>query len=212
MRVPLLIAVAAVPALVIWVLGSPILGQSNADRRAADAVLTAPASPRPGDSAGTRRPTDAGTRVHVDRAPAPATSAEAVSLIIPRIAVRVPVIDRGVDAQGNLPIAKGLAVTHYTFSAGVGAVGNYVAYGHDDIQGSVFRHLDALRLGDPIELVSGDRRYLYRVTTSRVVPPTDLSVLKPTPTATMTLISCTPYMVDTQRIVVDAALEGIEGL
>jgi sortase A len=222
MRAPLLIVVAAVPALLIWVLGSPLLGRSNADRRASDAVLTAPASSRTraseiagggtGAAAGTRRPLAAGTRAHAGRASSPARSSEGVSLIIPRIAVRVQVIDRGVDARGDLPIAKGRAVTHYSFSAGVGAVGNYVAYGHDDIQGSVFRHLDALRIGDPIELVSGDRRYLYRVTTSRVVPPTDLSVLKPTPNATMTLISCTPYMVDTQRIVVDAALEGVEGL
>jgi sortase A len=222
MRAPLLIAVAAIPALLIWLLGSPLLGRSNADRRASDAVLTAPASSRAraskiagggtGVAAGTRRPLAAGTRVHAERTSSPVGSAGAVSLIIPRIAVRVPVIDRGVDAQGNLPIANGPVVTHYSFSAGMGTVGNYVAYGHDDIQGSVFRHLDALRVGDPIELVSGERRYLYRVTTSRVVPPTDLSVLKPTPNATMTLISCTPYMVDTQRIVVDAALEGVEGL
>jgi sortase A len=223
LRAPLLISVAAVPAMLIWLLGSPLLGWSNAGRPASDAMLTATISPQPRvpessnggtpEMAGNRRARAAGAHRHAGLVASPTgSSSAAVSLVIPRIAVRVPVIDRGVDARGNLRIANGLVVTHYSFSAEVGGVGNYIVYGHDDIQGSVFRHLDALRVGDPIELVSGGRRYLYRVTAGRVVPPTTIGVLKPTATATMTLITCTPYMVDTQRIVVDAALEGIEGV
>ncbi|MGH2386940.1 MAG: sortase [Chloroflexota bacterium] len=229
MRASLLIPVAAIPAVLVWLLGSPLLGRSNADHPAPITVRTGAPAPRPHPTAirpdptnAARRPTHApvvqrpsragGVSVPTALVAPRAASSPAVTIVIPRLAVRVPVVDRGVDAGGNLPIANGLVVTHYSFSTGVGAVGNYVVYGHDDIQGSVFRHLDALRIGDPIELVRGSRRYLYRVTTSRVVSPTEVEVLRPTSTATMTLITCTPYMVDTQRIVVDAALEGVEGL
>jgi sortase A len=130
----------------------------------------------------------------------------AVQMIIPRLGLRAPVVDEGVDRDGRLPIAPGQVITHFLFSAGAGLPGNYVAYGHDDIAGSLFRYLPNMRVGDLIELRSGGALYAYRVTGSRVVQPSDVSVLAPTRTPTLTLISCTPYMVDTQRIVVTAAL------
>jgi sortase A len=238
MRAALLATVSTITAGLIWLIGSPLLGQHDSNQGMSAGLGRAAASPRPratatrlpashaalpgeavrnkrhppqGRAGGTQPRSGAAPRDAVGQ-PAHPSVAKGVTIAIPRIGVHVPVVDRGVDAQGNLPIANGLVVTHYTFSGGVGAVGNYVAYGHDDIQGSVFQHLDALRVGDPIEMVSGDRRYLYRVTASRIVAPTDVQVLQSTPTATITLITCTPYMVDTQRIVVNASLEGIEGV
>ena len=238
MRAALLATISTIAAGLVWLLGSPLLGQSDANQGASASLDQAAASPTPrataprlpgstsalpGRAGQGKRPVPRGRvvgKVRPRMAPTPgdgrltsvSSVSKSVTLDIPRIGVQVPVVDRGVDAQGNLPIANGLVVTHYSFSGGAGSVGNYVAYGHDDIQGSVFQHLDALKVGDPIELVSGDRRYLYRVTASMIVPPTDVQVLNDTPTATMTLISCTPYMVDTQRIVVNAALDGVEGV
>ncbi len=238
MRAALLATISTIAAGLVWLIGSPLLGQNNPNQGASAGRNQAAASPTPrviairssektvvlpggravskgslsqGRVAGKTRPWSAPTRGAARQGVSPGPS-NAVTIAIPRIGVHVPVVDRGVDALGDLPIANGLVVTHYSFSGSAGSAGNYVAYGHDDIQGSVFQHLDSLRLGDPIELVSGDRRYLYRVTASRIVPPTDVQVLESTPTATMTLISCTPYMVDTQRIVVNAALDGVEGV
>lgn len=146
-------------------------------------------------------------------APAPPQSGQTsgpytpgVTIDVPRLGVQAAVYDRGIDANRQLPIAPGYAVTHYKFSDALGARGNYVIYGHDDIQGSIFRYLPTMQVGDDIDLSAGGRRYTYRVTGSLVVSPDDVAVLNPTPDATITLISCTPYWVDTQRIVVKGAL------
>lgn len=114
--------------------------------------------------------------------------------------------ERGIDANRQLPIAPGYAVTHYLFSAPLGAHGNYVIYGHDDIEGSIFHYLPDMQVGDRIYLSADGRRYTYQVTGSSVVSPNDVAVMNPTSNATITLISCTPYMVDTQRIIVKGSL------
>jgi sortase A len=50
------------------------------------------------------------------------------------------------------------------------------------------------------------RDYTYRVTGFRIVEPTEVSVMEATVRPTLTLVSCYPYLVDTQRIVVFAEL------
>ncbi len=130
------------------------------------------------------------------------------SIVIPRLGIHAPVYDRGVDGLGRLPIAHGYAVTHYRYSAPLGARGNYVIYGHDDIEGQIFRYLDQLRPGDRVYLHHGVHEYVYQVTGSQVVLPTQVSVLNPTSWPSLTMISCTPYWVDTHRIVVRATLIG----
>jgi LPXTG-site transpeptidase (sortase) family protein len=49
--------------------------------------------------------------------------------------------------------------------------------------------------------------YTYVVTNQVTVDPSDVSVLAPTRLSTVTLISCAPYWVDTQRLVVQAVLQ-----
>ncbi len=133
-----------------------------------------------------------------------------VTVVIERLGVRAPVRERGVDPTGHLPIAPGYTLTHFTFSAGLGELGNYVLYGHDDIQGNILRYLPTMRVGDHIDLYQGALHLEYTVTGSKVVPPSDVSVLNPTPDATLTLISCTPFDVDSARIVVTATLLRID--
>lgn len=133
------------------------------------------------------------------------------SIVIPRLGIHAPVYDLGDDGQGHLPIARGYAVTHYTFSGALGQPGNYVIYGHDDIYGSIFNSLPSMQAGDLVYLHHGTRRYTYRVTGSMIVAPDDVAVLDPTPSATLTMISCTPMYVDTQRIVVRARLIAVDG-
>ena len=128
------------------------------------------------------------------------------TIVIPHLGVNVPIFERGIDAARQLPIAPGLSVTHYLFSAAMGQPGNYVVYGHDDIDGQVFRYLPTMRVGDLVYLSSGRHRYVYRVSGSQIVSPSDVAVMAPTKAATLTMISCTPYWVDTQRIVVTAQL------
>ena len=43
---------------------------------------------------------------------------------------------------------------------------------------------------------------------TQIVPPTQVDVMGATQEAVLTLISCYPYMVDNERIVVSAELQG----
>jgi sortase A len=97
-------------------------------------------------------------------------------------------------------------VGHHIGSANPGERGNVVLSGHDDIFGEIFKHLDQLKSGDEVIVYSGNQRYRYIVTNQRLVPPTQVDVMLPTSDPTVTLISCYPYLIDTQRIAVFAQL------
>jgi len=78
---------------------------------------------------------------------------------------------------------------------------------HNDIFGEIFRDLDKLRPGDLVIVHTNQRAYTYIVVDSKVVQPTAVEVLDPTPQPSVTLISCYPYLVDNMRIVVIARLQ-----
>ena len=72
----------------------------------------------------------------------------------------------------------------------------------------MFKDLDQLEAGDEITIYSANNSYKYVVTETQIVAPTKVDVMNPTPNATLTLISCYPYRIDTQRIVIFAELGG----
>ncbi len=92
--------------------------------------------------------------------------------------------------------------------ARLGSRDNVVLVGHNDIYGEIFRYLEDLEVGDEVVIyAAGNQTYTYRVTDSSVVEPTEVRVLHPTNTgAHLTLITCHPYQVDTQRLIVVAEL------
>ncbi|MEX0789097.1 MAG: class D sortase [Anaerolineales bacterium] len=112
-----------------------------------------------------------------------------------------------VQGDGWEQLKKGVA--QHIGSSDPGVSGNLVLSAHNDIFGELFRDLDRLQPGDEIVVSTATREYVYRVTGLRIVEPTEVSVMEPTPNATITLISCYPYLIDTQRIVVFADL--VEG-
>ena len=124
---------------------------------------------------------------------------------IPKLGIKdAPIYDRGVDKGGNMLIAKGFAVTHYSLSSPIGS-GNAVLYGHDDIEGSVFGRLKDLQSGDEVDVQSATGSpVVYRVTARSIVPPTAVQILQPTNDVRLTLFTCWPNWVDTQRVVVTA--------
>jgi sortase A len=87
-------------------------------------------------------------------------------------------------------------------SAVPGATGNLVLAAHNDIFGEIFRHLDQLAPGDEIVISSERQSYTYVVSEIRVVEPTDVEVMAATDYASITLISCYPYLINDKRIVV----------
>lgn len=92
-------------------------------------------------------------------------------------------------------------------SANPGEAGNLILSAHNDIFGELFRHLDQLRPGNPIKISTSSREFTYIITGIRVIQPTDVSVMDQTEKPTITLISCYPYLVDSQRIVVFGELK-----
>jgi len=75
----------------------------------------------------------------------------------------------------------------------VGQTGNAVIAGHVVTlnEGNVFRFLYQLDLDDQIQVWDDhERERDYHVVDVRLVPPTDTSVMDPTPDETLTLITC----------------------
>jgi LPXTG-site transpeptidase (sortase) family protein len=125
-------------------------------------------------------------------------------LTIPKLGIKdAPIFDRGVDGGGNMLIAKGYSVTHYSNSSPIGS-GNAVLYGHDDIEGSVFRRLEELRPGDEVHVTTGGATVAYQVSARTIVAPTAVQILLPTNDVRLTIFTCWPTWVDTQRVVVTA--------
>jgi sortase A len=121
-------------------------------------------------------------------------------ILISKVAIDWPIVEG--DSWEEL---KG-AVGHHVRSANPGERGNMVLSGHDDVFGEVFKDLDQLENGDLVQVFAGGHAFRYEVRAKRVVPPSELSVLDPTREPVVTLITCTPYRVDSMRLVVIAQL------
>jgi sortase A len=124
---------------------------------------------------------------------------------VPAIQVDAPVV----LGDGWEQLKKGVA--QHVGTADPGKNGNMVLSAHNDIFGEIFRDLDRLKPGDEVIVFSNQRSYTYIVVDTQVVEPTQVEVMAPTNQPVVTLISCYPYLVDDQRIVVTARLQGSGG-
>jgi len=89
-----------------------------------------------------------------------------------------------------------------------GELGNSVISAHRD---TFFRHIYELNRGDEIEVRRNGRTYTFEVTGKKIVMPNDLSVVKNSSDARLTLITCYPiYYIGPapQRLVVVSRLVG----
>ncbi|MDE3090651.1 MAG: sortase [Chloroflexota bacterium] len=92
-------------------------------------------------------------------------------------------------------------IGHRVGSANPGERGNLILSGHDDVYGEPFRDLEKLNVGKDVLVYAGATTFRYIIKARRVIAPNDLSVLAPSKTPIITLITCTPYRVDTNRLV-----------
>jgi sortase A len=171
-------------------------------------AVVLPSGHTPPTSPGGSQPNDAeipeSLRPLVQAMPAPVIPTQG-----PSQALRVVVPAIGVDAQifqgdGWEQLKKG--VGQHIGTADPGQNGNLVLSAHNDIFGEIFRRLDELAPGDEVHIYTASRMYTYVITGRDIVPPTAVHVMDPTPHPSLTLISCYPYMVNTERIVVFADL------
>jgi sortase A len=140
----------------------------------------------------------------VDFRPPPATSETALYINIPALRIDQSIF-QGTDWE---TLKKGVGQVLNGANPG-DETGNVVLAAHNDIYGELFRHLDQLQPGDEFYIQTATRTYTYRVTGYKIVNPTEVYVMEDQGRSTVTLISCYPYQVNTQRYVVFA--ERVEG-
>jgi len=172
-------------------------------------AVVLPSGHTPPDAAGGARPNEAEIPEHLRplvqslaEIPIPTVGPEqAIRIQVPAINVDAPIV----QGDGWEQLKKG--VGQHIGSANPGQEGNLVLTAHNDVFGEIFRRLDELKKGDQITVYTNQRAYIYIVTGSEIVMPTEVEVMSPTPQETITLISCYPYRVDNKRIVIKGLLQ-----
>lgn len=118
----------------------------------------------------------------------------------PSIGLRAVVV----EGVGVRDLRKGPG--HLPQSALPGEQGNVVISGHRTTYGAPFNRLDELADGDMLRMVTPAGTFDYRVTSRRIVAPTEVSVIAPTEDARLTLTTCHPKFSAKQRLIVVASL------
>jgi sortase A len=108
------------------------------------------------------------------------------------------VVREGVDAK-----TLSTSVGHIPSTALPGADGNFAIAAHRD---TLFRALKNIRLGDEVTIESPNHRYVYEVVATKIVKPSDVSVLRSDggglytpagrsaePERLLTMITCYPF-------------------
>ncbi len=135
----------------------------------------------------------------------------APEIIIPKLSIQAPII---LNVEPNLVVEQlKNGVTHYADTALPGQIGNSVIIGHSsDFPWSsgrfknIFALLDKLVIGDQITVPYKTQRYVYEVIETKVVKPTELSVLKKSEQPRLTLITCYPVGTTQKRLIIVARL------
>src|SRR5262245_30757266 len=126
--------------------------------------------------------TSSATRAPVVGAPAAGNPIGVIE--IPRLGLSSVVL------EGDETAALMLGVGHLSDTPLPWRGGNSVFAAHRD---TFFRGLGAIRPKDVIRFRAGSTDLEYRVKDTRIVEPTDVGVLAPTRTSTLTLITCYPF-------------------
>ncbi|MEV6599076.1 class E sortase [Actinoplanes sp. NPDC051346] len=127
-------------------------------------------------------------------------------LYIPKFGMKWVVVD-GVRPQ-DIRYAPG----HYPDTVQPGKIGNFSVAGHRIRK--IFWRLDELKPGDVIGVETRNNWYVYKVTQSEVVKPSQVEVVAPVPgqpgkkptKALLTLTTCNPKFDNYQRLIVHAEL------
>lgn len=132
------------------------------------------------------------------QADGPAEGANRV--IIPKIGVDIEVFEGDIRA-----LNKGAWRMPQTSTPDKG--GNTVITAHRFKYTSgprTFALIDRLTVGDEITVIWNSQQYKYRIRETRVIEPTAVEILDPTPNAQLTLFTCHPMFSTKQRFLVVA--------
>jgi sortase A len=121
--------------------------------------------------------------------------------------IRIPAIGVSfvvVKGSGTQELESGPGIYPETDFPGV--PGTTAIAGHRTTYLAPFRHIDEMRRGEPIVLEMPYGRFTYTVIGSRVVLPSDVSVLDPAGYSRLVLSACTPLFSASHRLIVFARL------
>lgn len=121
-------------------------------------------------------------------------------------------ISQGVD---RATVLDTLGIGHYPDTAMPGEVGNFAVAGHRQSHGKPFYNVTQLEVGDPIVVETADAWYVYKVTETKIVLPTEVEVVAPNPSdpaapadvASITLTTCHPLFSTKERFIVHGELD-----
>ena len=118
-----------------------------------------------------------------------------VKLYIPTIELNAPVLPKTTEEYLNI------ALTQIKKNQ-VPGQGNFTIAGHNSaVYGRHFNRLHELNIGDEIQLIDGEKVFIYQVDSKRVIDPSEVDVLYDTPDKNeITLITCT--VTGTKRLAV----------
>jgi sortase A len=116
---------------------------------------------------------------------------------IPKLGVKAAIL------EGTDDTALKYTVGHYPGTGNPGKKGNYVLLGHRNyVYGHYFRRIDELKPRDEVVIKKDLETYTYTITESFVVSPEEVWVLEDTEEIMLTMITCTPVITYTDRLIV----------
>jgi sortase A len=127
--------------------------------------------------------------------------------------IRIPMLGKSfhyvvIEGVSIADLRKGPG--HYPGTAMPGQIGNFVISGHRTTYLAPFNKLGELRGGDKILIDTRANQYVYKVTSTKVVQPSDVSVAAPVPERPkanptkrlITLTTCNPKYSAAQRLII----------
>ena len=145
--------------------------------------------------------------------PEPSLTESFAALSVPRWAGEPQrPISQGTDRRTVLDV---LGIGHYVGTAMPGGVGNFALAGHRVTFGKPFNRIEELQLGDALVVRTADTWYVYKVTSTEVVMPSDVRVIAPVPNEPgvvpteryITLTTCHPMFSARERYIVHGVLD-----
>lgn len=145
------------------------------------------------------------------------STADLTDLAVGEVFAKLYVPRFGSDYVRNIAEGTSLAkvlntvgVGHYVNTQMPGEVGNFAIAGHRAGNGGPMRKIDTFQTGDLVYVETATTRYTYRYLETKIVAPEEIGVIAPEPALLtkksgpgkyLTLTSCTPIYVNSDRII-----------
>jgi len=140
--------------------------------------------------------------------PAPDIVAPATGELVGRISIPGIGLKNFKFVQGTATEQLKRGAAHYTATPLPGQRGNAAIAGHRTTYGAPFSNIDKIAVGDEIVVETVQGTFTYKAIGTRIVAPSEVSVLESDGRNLLTLTACHPRYDLRQRIVVQAELQG----